>query len=149
MKRTKTLFLLFLAVSFGITGCKKNDDDDNAKAQIVGKWILTKEVYRTYLKGVLETDETYDDYDDNDWVIEIKSNGTYIGWDEGEKDEEGTYSLQDNGKTLILKPGNETQTYTCTIRQLTSSSLVLYSEKTEGTGDNTWKITYEETYKKQ
>lgn len=146
MKRTKTLILLFLAASLGFTGCKKDDGEDDAKANIVGKWALTKEVYKTYLKGVLETEETYDDYDDNDWVIELKSNGTYIGWDGGEEEETGTYSLQDGGKTLILKTGNDT--HTLTVRQVTSSSLVVYYEETEGTGDNAVKYTYEETYKK-
>lgn len=147
MKKVKTLLLLFLTVSLGFTACKKDDGEDNAKVNIVGKWVLTKEVYKTYLKGVLTEDETYTDYDDNDWVVEIKSNGTYIGWEDGQKEEEGTYSLQDGGEKLVLT--SDSQTHIFTIRQLTSSSLVIYFEENEGTGDNAWKYTYEETYKKQ
>ena len=147
MKKLKLLMLLFTAVSVGFTGCKKDDGDD-ANANIVGKWSLTKEVSREYNSAGVLLHEDTEISNDNAWVLEFKSDGTYKGYDEGVLDEEGTYSIQNDGKTLVLNSKHDDEDQTVTISSLTSSEIIIYFEYTETEGNQTVKSTYEETYRK-
>ncbi|MGV3508587.1 MAG: lipocalin family protein [Sphingobacteriaceae bacterium] len=148
MKNLKFLVLLFIATSVGFTSCKKDDGEDDAKANIIGKWSLTKEVWKQYLNGQV-VDEGSSNSNTNEWVIEFKSDGTYQGYDEGDLDEEGTYSIQNDGKKLVLNSKHDDEDEAVTINSLNSTEMVLYFEDTETTGNQTLKYTTEETYKKQ
>jgi hypothetical protein len=121
------LFLSFVILS----GCKKDDSDD-ANANLNGKWAATKEQWKDYVNNQLVDEGTDTDFDADDWVIEFKSNGTYVEYEDGEVEEEGTYSLQNDGKKLVKKSNddddNDEDVYT--VKTLTSSDLVLYSEET-------------------
>jgi hypothetical protein len=144
MKKTK--LLLFLTAFIGLAGCKKDDSDDS-NGNLVGKWAVTKEVSHHYINGQLESSETDTDFDANDWVLEFKADGKYNDFEDGELEEEGTYSLQNDGKKLVITVPQDVDEYT--VKSLSSTDLVLYSEWTVEAGGQTHKYTEESTFKKQ
>lgn len=146
MRKFKLLVLALLVVSLGFTGCKKDDGDD-AKANILGKWEMTKEVWKEYNQdGSIKTQGTETGVD---FVIEFKSNGSYTVYDQGDIDETGTYSIQNDGKKLVLNNAEDNIDDVHTINSLTSSQLVLYIEDIETSAGQTTKHTYELTFNKQ
>jgi hypothetical protein len=133
-------------VAVGFTGCKKDDEDD-AKANLVGRWAMTKEVWKEIENGTVEEGSSTD-FDNDDDVWEFKSDGTYKASEDGEVYESGTYSLQNDGKKLVINASDEDEDDIYTINKLSSSELVVYTEEV-GTEDGVpYKETEEYTYKK-
>jgi hypothetical protein len=146
MGKFNFLVLALLVVSLGFTGCKKDDDDD-AKVIILGKWQMTKEVWKDYNpNGSIANQGTETDVD---YAIEFKSNGSYTVYYQGDIEETGTYSIQNDGKKLVFNNAEDDIDDIHTINSLTSSQLVLYQEDSETVGGQTTKSTYELTFNKQ
>jgi hypothetical protein len=134
-------------VAVGFTGCKKDDEDD-AKANLVGRWAMTKDVWKEYENGSIEDEGSSTDFDNDDEVWDFKSDGTYKASEDGEVYESGTYSLQNDGKKLVINASDEDEDDIYTINKLSSSELVVYSEEVETSGGVTYKDTEEYTFKK-
>jgi hypothetical protein len=145
MRKFKLLALALLVVSLGFTGCKKDDGDDT-KAKILGKWEMTKEVWKEYENGTLTDQGTETDVD---YEIEFKSNGSYTVYYQGDIEETGTYSIENDGKKLVFNNAEDDIDDFHTINSLTSSQLILYQEESETVGGQTFKSTYELTFNKQ
>ncbi len=145
MRKFKLLALALLVVSLGFTGCKKDDGDDT-KAKILGKWEMTKEVWKEYEDGSLKDQGTETDVD---YEIEFKSNGSYTVYYQGDIEETGTYSIENDGKKLVFNNAEDDIDDFHTINSLTSSQLILYQEESETVGGQTFKSTYELTFNKQ
>ncbi len=145
MRKFKLLALALLVVSLGFTGCKKDDGDDT-KAKILGKWEMTKEVWKEYENGSLKDQGTETDVD---YEIEFKSNGSYTVYYQGDIEETGTYSIENDGKKLVFNNAEDDIDDFHTINSLTSSQLILYQEESETVGGQTFKSTYELTFNKQ
>jgi hypothetical protein len=146
MRKFKLLVLALLVVSLGFTGCKKDDGDDT-KAKILGKWEMTKEVWKEYnLDGSIKAQGTETDVD---YEIEFKSNGSYTVFYQGDIEETGTYSIENDGKKLVFNNAEDDIDDFHTINSLTSSQLILYQEESETVGGQTFKSTYELTFNKQ
>ena len=145
MRKFKLLALALLVVSLGFTGCKKDDGDDT-KAKILGKWEMTKEVWKEYENGSLKDQGTETDVD---YAVEFKSNGSYTVYYQGDIEETGTYSIENDGKKLVFNNAEDDIDDFHTINSLTSSQLILYQEESETVGGQTFKSTYELTFNKQ
>lgn len=145
MRKFKLLALALLVASLGFTGCKKDDGDDT-KAKILGKWEMTKEVWKEYENGSLKDQGTETDVD---YEIEFKSNGSYTVYYQGDIEETGTYSIENDGKKLVFNNAEDDIDDFHTINSLTSSQLILYQEESETVGGQTFKSTYELTFNKQ
>lgn len=114
MKRI--IFLLFISASVGMISCKSNKPKD----LIVNKWKITNievtnmpvpdSVKASAMKGTME------------FTKEGKLNITGMG-----KDQSGTYTLSDDGKTLFVITNGKTESND--IVELTTSKMVL-SDKT-------------------
>lgn len=143
MKKLKLLVVLLLAVSVGLTGCKKDNDDDD-QSLIIGKWTLTNEVSKNYLNDQPISPD-YGEFGNNSDVFEFMSNKTFTAYEDGDIEDTGTYSLENNGKKLILNYSDYDEDEESTVKVLTTSDLVIYSEYVEGE----YKFTSEATYKRQ
>jgi len=93
----KNTLIFSLLASFVLFSCS-SDDDNGAKASIVGKWAFVN----TVVNGV---PIPYDDHEDcgKDY-IELKADGTYVSidvWDcEEYVDDSGTYTYEGNTITI-------------------------------------------------
>ncbi|MBC8051463.1 MAG: DUF5004 domain-containing protein [Sphingobacteriaceae bacterium] len=148
MQKIKFLVLTLLVVAVGFTGCKKDDGDDDAKANLVGKWALTKETWSSTVGSQAPQTGSDTDFDNDDYVYEFKSDNTYRVTEDGDLEDSGTYSIQNDGKKLVLNDSNEDQDENFTIKTLTSSQLVFTYEEIETEGGVTFKYSGEMTFKK-
>ena len=108
----KIIFLLLISFSIGIAGCKNNKPKD----LIVNKWKIINidvpempvpdSIKAAAMKGTMEFTN------DKKWLI------TGMG-----KDQAGTYTLSDDGKTLFVVANGKTETHE--IVELTASKMVL------------------------
>ncbi len=118
MRKKCFLMMALLLVAFSFAGCT-NDDDEMTEnnSLIVGTWVSIHSTGYEIRNGSKETwDEEGDGY-----TIAFRQNGTYYD-DEGAS---GTWSYTD--ATLTMTKGS--QTPTCKIVKLTSSTLILLDTK--------------------
>lgn len=141
----KILFFSFLALALFFSGCV-NNGDDNAKAKIVGKWFLIKEVELEYHNGA-EVDEFVDiDFTDENY-IEFKSDGEVIFSEQGGT-ETATYSINSAGSKLTIthSPGDTDE---INIKSMNSRDLIFRQEDSEVRNGKTIKYVYESYFKKK
>lgn len=146
MKNFKFLSVLFLSVAVGFSSCKKDDGDD-AKASIVGKWALTKEVEIEYENGVKVEEDIETTFQSEDY-IEFKSDGKVVFSEVGDTDN-GTYSLSSDGKKLTITFSENSVSDIFDIKTLSSTDLVIYTEYTELHQGINYKETLEYSFKKK
>lgn len=109
MKYLKILPLMVLSATLFFTACKKDDGNGNnsqtqlndAKANIVGKWMAKSETDKEYDASGNVTDEYEDTYDTNEMITEFTSNNVMsITWDDG-----STYTVKYQLKEQTTKYG--------------------------------------------
>jgi hypothetical protein len=150
----KKLFLSLLALSVIVTGCKKDDDGETKPAieyLTAHNWeyvsITISPAYDWFHTGTEITDilAPLDDCDKDD-LTEFNSDGNYYILfseikcyeDEPERDEEGEYSVSEDGKQLT----REEFTADSVIKEISDTKLVLETSFTE----NSVKYTFTEVY---
>jgi Lipocalin-like domain len=116
--RLSAVALMLVALIF--TGCKKS-----AKELIVNKWKLTalssenaKEMSEEEKKEMIEK-----------LVMELTKDGKVTISGMGDTPKTGTYSLSDDGKTLLIIRDGDTKAESQTINELKADKLVITSEK--------------------
>ena len=130
----KIIYFLLIALFCGaFVSCSKDGDGDNGgngssyEELIVGEWTLVKEYY----------DGEYDYYDEGEYGMIFKKNGTGYGIEDGYRDEEFEWEI--NGSSLYVTDGYyET---TAKIKKLSKKELVVdvYDEY----DDEEWTSYYE------
>lgn len=113
MKKTIITFLLFVSVATMVSSCKKeskkSEKEKNIELLVSGKWY-----YNSFNTRTCFTANHY-------W--EFKSDGTFTEtWDFGNGN--GTYTLSEDGKTLVLKLAGSTSTYNVSITSINTSNLI-------------------------
>jgi hypothetical protein len=142
MKSLRLTFSAAILLSVLILSGCGGDDDPDPKAQIVGKWEITKaeskitpssSAFVTFLvsQGLSQPDaqELVDEITDPDNVastggtIEVKSDGKYEQTDDSGKTT-GTWELSSDGKTLTLDKGTNNM-QVATVSKLDGSAMEL------------------------
>lgn len=140
MKKLKFLAMLLVAVSVGLTSCKKDDDAEIDMAALKGTWQQTKSVETYYdAKGKQVEQETDTDFD-SEYRLQITDNRLIYGGVYAEN-----YRL-DGDKIIATEiGGSNTSEYEIKVKKLTSTELVTESEDLDDDGSR--EVT-ENTYKK-
>lgn len=133
----KTLLILFVA-AISLTACKKDSED-----KLEGRWNLTKENYIVTTNDT-KTDEGTNIYQLGDFYIVFEEN-TYKVYDEGDLEDEGTYSANDNSLTMTSKDGDKE---TASLRWNSKTEFVLTAESTEDFNGISYGSKYEMTFNK-
>jgi hypothetical protein len=142
MRKLNFLAILFFVFAIGFTGCKKESAEPaiSAKADILGKWSVTKAIAKIYdpAKGEYVLDNQGADKVE----IEFKADGTLITY-EADTSQNGKYIISDDGKTIniLITEKGTTENEAFQIKQLSKTDLVLYQEIPQ-------KYTSEITFKK-
>jgi len=133
---------MFLFAMVAFTSCKDDKKDEPkpepTKAElIVGKWQMESATL-TLANGASQRITLPAN---RPWFWTFSTNGTVIedGWDAQSDDPEewekeldnSTYTLSSNGEYLTVK-GNDGESQTVTIKELTATRLVLEMEEKEG-----------------
>ena len=140
----KKFLLAALVLCLGFVGCDKDDNSENSKESIVGKWYMVND------KGYYhDTDGERVDYDDSytkdntQLYWEFFSDKTAIGTDLEDQDEPVYMNVtwKINGDKLIM---NNNTAQSVTIKSLTATTLVTYESGIDE--DGKWEGT--STFKK-
>ena len=134
MKNLKIL-LLFIAVTLGVTSCKKDSPDPaaakpdtqaqiDAKAKIAGKWYIKKAEYIYKADGKVDAYSHYD----NTQFYEFKTDGALVISFERKQGTDFTYKFSEDASTLSLFNPNPNDVYK--VKTLTATSLTLEKEHT-------------------
>ena len=113
----KCLFALMTIAVFVLTGCEKDNNNDNqnpTNGTLNGKWEAVAEY--DLINGIWE--ESYA-YESGEMVYEFKSNGKVTIYYDGIRDGEITYSYNARNKELIFMG------LVCPVNKLTSTELEL------------------------
>lgn len=138
----KNFSLLLLLITTSIfTSCKKDPDKKNA-ANIVGKWYLQNSHEKEYKNGALTREDNTPI--SNDSYFDFRSNGTVVDT----KGEEYTYKIADSKLTVRSKNDPDDE-WVQDIKKINSNEMVLYGEESDTEGKDTYKYTWEDTYKKK
>ena len=123
MKKMKLFSLMFLFAMVGtmFTGCS-SDDDDNDGNELVGYWLRYEdndqymEEFGFFADGTCTYTESYEPDDDNDYLEPEYEFG------------EGTYTVKGNKLTMRLTFGDETETWTYTIKSIKSKKQLILKD---------------------
>ena len=147
MKKILLFGLLLAVVLMG--GCQKDDNSDNAPADIVGKWYIKKMVDVEYENGVKVDESTETTFTTKDFM-EFKSNGTAVFSSDGGPDpadiDNFTYTRQ--GDKVVLTLTGSTDVTQVDIKKLTTNELVLFIDETDTYQGKTYRYTSELTLSK-
>lgn len=110
--RILTTWLIVL-VSFSITSCSKDNEDDSDSTSIVGTWLYDEDEYVITLKLNKNGSfvETYEEYYNGKWETDTSR---------------GTYEYEGNILTFYYDDG---YTYSVTVISVTSKVLKINDEK--------------------
>jgi len=137
MKPLKTLIVSFTLIAAMIS-CEKDEAPEmDADASIVGYWQATKEIEIEFEDGkkVEESTNTSPNL-----IIEFRNDKRI--YEDGKST--GTYQISNDKKKLTVV--NELETIIFDIKQLSKSTLVLYTEYTETEDEKTYQENYEVHY---
>lgn len=134
--------LLMIPFLVLVTGCNKDEEDEIATSDIIGKWTISSVSFDIKLGEVSLIDYLIDQYgfteeeadlyrdlidseldSEFEGTIEFKSNQTFV-IDIGGESDTGTWELSADKKTLTLDEGTEDETI-AEVKTLTSSQLHL------------------------
>ena len=123
MKKMKLFSLMFLFTMVGtmFTGCS-SDDDDNDGNELVGYWLRYEdndqymEEFGFFADGTCNYTESYEPDDDNDNLEPEYEFG------------EGTYTVKGNKLIMRLTFGDETETWTYTIKSVKSKKQLILKD---------------------
>ncbi len=139
MKKNVLSLMALLMVTFfmsvSMTSCSDDDekvDGDAAKEMLVGQWVLIKDV--TDINGETDTEEY--PAEAREEILTFKADGSCSSqWPSENQTDNGKWVLGDDGKGLTVTMDGETP-MSITVRELSSSKLVLYyEEEFEDMGD--------------
>ena len=119
-----TLFMLMLCMTFTITSCSEDEESNVqvSKDMLIGQWILVKDVVT--VNGESETDEY--PVEAREEVLTFNSDGTYSDqWPSDNEIDYGTWQMAADDKIMLTM---DSESIVLTLRELTSSKLVLYYE---------------------
>ena len=133
MKTFKNYFypiavILFALLSVTFTSCSDDDDDSGSASDLVGTWQRVSTTFQQKVNGKITEEYTNND---NNFMIKFNADGTYEtneydyynnkwwGWDET-----GTWSYK-NGKLTCCIIDDEIYYETITVKELTSSKVVV------------------------
>jgi len=133
--KNKVTILLCLILTVGlISSCKKDDDDKPRKDLLTGStcWKITKYEERDDKGNFVDfTNDTYDACELDD-CTRFGADGNYVNTDSGVKCdpdnsilEEGTWSLIDGDKKIVMTPTGLGFSVTFTIESITANTLVV------------------------
>ena len=134
MKQIKHILLFAAAFIVFLAACKKNNDNKNNSASIIGKWSKVNEIdwYSSLTGTSLEKDTTVAQPGE---YADFRNDGKVYGyyWDfTGFERDTATYTV--NGTTLYLDYGGGADGRdTFQIQTLTSNKLMLYQKYNDGT----------------
>lgn len=117
--RLSTIALLLAALFF--TGCKSK----SAKELIVNKWKLTE----VSGEGVKEMSDTEKKEMTDKFVMELTKDGKVTMSGMGETPKTGTYTLSEDGKTLLLTREGDEKADPQDINELKADKLVITSAR--------------------
>ena len=159
---TKFWYLLLIPLFMGLAACGDDDDDEGGvgdSGNLIGLWELS------HVKGTVSegSDTMSFDYDVNsssqqrleddddlmDYVrYEFLSGNVFkaYSYHGGTWELDGTASYKLNGSKLTMTDGRNTTDFK--VKSLTSSTLVLYGEKTETEEGYTYTLKVDMTFKK-
>lgn len=126
------LFFIAILLTGVFSSCKKNNDNnsDDLKAKIVGKWNYLKNVNHSVVNGTEDT-ETENDKPGNYW--QFNNDGSFkAGLDDGEGG--GTWSLTGNKISFLVTDDHSWDGILWDIQTLTANQLVLHAKQTTGQG---------------
>lgn len=123
MKKMKLFSLMFLFAMVGtmFTGCS-SDDDDNDGNELVGYWLRYDdndqymEEFGFFADGTCNYTESYEPDDDSDNLEPEYDFG------------EGTYTVKGNKLIMRLTFGDETETWTYTIKSVKSKKQLILKD---------------------
>ena len=116
-----SLMFLFAMVGTMFTGCS-SDDDDNDGNELVGYWLRYEdndqymEEFGFFADGTCNYTESYEPDDDNDNLEPEYEFG------------EGTYTVKGNKLIMRLTFGDETETWTYTIKSVKSKKQLILKD---------------------
>ena len=116
-----SLMFLFAMVGTMFTGCS-SDDDDNDGNELVGYWLRYEdnaqymEEFGFFADGTCNYTESYEPDDDNDYLEPEYEFG------------EGTYTVKGNKLIMRLTFGDETETWTYTIKSVKSKKQLILKD---------------------
>lgn len=116
-----SLMFLFAMVGTMFTGCS-SDDDDNDGNELVGYWLRYEdndqymEEFGFFADGTCNYTESYEPDDDNDNLEPEYEFG------------EGTYTVKGNKLIMRLTFGDETETWTYTIKSVKSKKHLILKD---------------------
>lgn len=116
-----SLMFLFAMIGTMFTGCS-SDDDDNDGNELVGYWLRYEdndqymEEFGFFADGTCNYTESYEPDDDNDYLEPEYEFG------------EGTYTVKGNKLTMRLTFGDETETWTYTIKSIKSKKQLILKD---------------------
>lgn len=116
--KQKVLALLLFAMTLVISSCSKEVDDKH----LIGVWKCTNYKYEFFdgNGNLINSYDSSEGIDGEGFTIEFLSNGSFIEY-YPEEHNDGTYTLK--GKTLSLFYIVSAERLTCSIEQLTESSM--------------------------
>ncbi len=106
--------LVLLAV-LAITSCKTSFK----KEALVGKWKVTDVASKS--PGL--TPAWKAQYMEQGNTIEFTKDGNYTAWSKGKEDDKGTYTLLEDGKTIVTKPAKGAD-HTILMKELTKDKMI-------------------------
>lgn len=121
MKLFKLSSLVLLLAALIFTGCKSKA----AKDQIVSKWKLTA----VSGDGAKEMPEAEKKDMINKLAVEFSKDGKCTMSGEGDTPKTGTYTLSDDGKTLVMTQEGSSKGEQMDISELSDSKLVMTATK--------------------
>lgn len=114
---------MLMPISF--TSCSDDDDEIGSVSELVGTWEIVSRTYQWKEDGKVVDEETDNE---NDRRITFNEDGTYQVSEYYNKwywDEAGTWSYENGKLTIRSTYEGESWSETATVKELTSSKLVL------------------------
>lgn len=133
----KALLMLFVAVA-SLTACKKDKE-----GKLEGRWDLMKEYYVETLNGT-KTHEDTDTYKVGDLYI-VFSGNTYKVYEDGDFEDEGTFTANENSITLKDK---DDDSETMQLRWNSKDEFVTTSEDSYSNNGQNYNYKAEMTFRK-
>ena len=110
----KQIFTWLLAVIvLSLTACKSSPKD-----ALVRKWKATD------ASGSIITPEMKAQITGEGNTIEFMKDGNYVAWSNGKENDKGTYTLTEDGKTLITKKASGGASQTVLLKELTKDKMI-------------------------
>jgi len=142
MKKLRLLTVLFIAIGATISSCKKDNDDNNNKDLLKGNWRQVKEVDSQYLNNNLQYTNIDTTFDANEYIEITNDKIIYHG-----EDYQESYTI--DGTLVKTKEIGGDDTDEFTIKELSSSKLVIEYTYEYKQGNQTIKEVSEETYQRK